>query len=93
MINVAVVYALPERQRVIELQVEDDCTALAAVQRSGITDELSEIDWNTVVLGIFGKTIDVPAQTGLREGDRIEIYRPLLVDPKIVRRERARRQR
>lgn len=100
MITVEVVYALPERQRVIELEVEDNCTVLAAAQRSGIAqafDEIdgssSEIDWNTAVLGVFGKVIEQPAQALLHQGDRIEIYRPLLIDPKTVRRQRAQRQR
>ncbi len=93
MIAVEIVYALPAHQRVIALKVEDDCSVLAAAQRSGIADEFGEIDWNTAVLGIFGKIIEQPAQTSLRNGDRIEIYRPLAIDPKAVRRERARRQR
>jgi len=100
MITVEVVYALPECQRVIELVVEDDCTVLAAAQRSGIAqafDEIDgiscEIDWGSVVLGIFGRVIEQPAQTLLRVGDRIEIYRPLFIDPKAVRRQRAQRQR
>lgn len=93
MITVEVVYALPERQRVIALQVEDGCSVLAAAQRSGIEQEFGDIDWNTVALGIFGKVIEQPAQTLLRQGDRIEIYRPLSADPKAVRRQRAQRQR
>ena len=104
MIAVEVAYALPGRQRVIALEVEDDCSVLAAAQRSGIAREFSqlgdaevgasgEVDWNTVVLGIFGKVVAEPARTPLRAGDRIEIYRPLRIDPKAVRRERAQRQR
>lgn len=89
MISIEVVYALPERQRLIELQVEDDCTVLAAAQRSGIAQEFDEIDWNNAVLGIFGKVIEQPAQAILHNGDRIEIYRPLIADPKVTRRQRA----
>jgi len=99
MISVEVVYALPVRQLLIELQVEDECTVLAAAQRSGIAQALreidgnrGEIDWSGAVLGIFGKVIEKPAQTLVREGDRIEIYRPLLIDPKAVRRQRAQRR-
>lgn len=91
MITVEVVYALPDHQRLIELQVEDGCTVLAAAQRSGIAEEFSEIDWTSAVLGIFSKVVEQPAQTGLRHGDRIEIYRALIADPKVVRRERAQR--
>jgi uncharacterized protein len=93
MISIEVVYALPDRQRLIALQVEENCTVMEAVQRSGIAqafdDVKSEIDWNNLVLGIFGKVIEQPAQTILRDGDRIEIYRPLIADPKAVRRQRA----
>lgn len=89
MIEVEVVYALAERQRVIELQLEQGCSVLAAAQRSGIAEEFGSIDWNTAVLGIFGKVVEQPAQTVARHGDRIEIYRPLMVDPKAARRKRA----
>lgn len=93
MITVAVVYALPERQRVIELQVEDDCSVLTAAQRSGIAQEFSEIDLSAAKFGIFGKLIDQPENAMLKQGDRVEIYRPLIADPKAVRRERAQRQK
>lgn len=93
MITVEVVYALPERQRVIELRVEDGCSVLTAAQRSGIAQEFPDIDWSNTVLGIFGKVVEQPALTALREGDRVEIYRALLIDPKAVRRARAERQR
>jgi uncharacterized protein len=78
---------------VIALQVEDDCSVLAAAQRSGIAQRFSEIDWANAVLGIFGKVIERPEQTVLRQGDRIEIYRPLMIDPKAMRRQRAQSQR
>lgn len=93
MISIEVVYALPERQRLIAMQVEAGCTVLGAAQRSGIAQEFNEIDWNTAVLGIFGKIIEQPAQTLLRDGDRIEIYRPLIADPKAARRQRAQNKR
>lgn len=100
MITIEVVYALLDRQRLIELQVEDNCTVLDAAQRSGIAQAFdgvdgnnSIVDWNTAVLGIFGKVIEQPAQTILRDGDRIEIYRPLIADPKAARRQRAQKKR
>ena len=93
MIRIEVAYALPERQRIIALDVEDNCSALEAAQRSGIAQEFAEINWSTARLGIFGRAIDDPAHTSLRAGDRIEIYRPLLIDPKQVRRERAQQKR
>ncbi|MFT3931734.1 MAG: RnfH family protein [Spongiibacteraceae bacterium] len=100
MISIEVVYALPERQRLIALQVEEGCTVLAAAQRSGIAQAFDEsdgnnrdIDWGKAALGIFGKIVEQPAQTLLRDGDRIEIYRPLIADPKTARRQRAQKKR
>lgn len=89
MIAIEVVYALPDRQRLIALSVEEGCTVLAAAQRSGIAGEFPEIDWQQVRLGIFGRVVERPEQQCVRAGDRIEIYRPLLIDPKAARRARA----
>lgn len=93
MIRVEVVYALPQNQRLIALELEEGCSALTAVQRSGLLQQFPEIDLHTAVLGIFGKRLEDPATTALCEGDRVEIYRPLLIDPKAVRRQRAARSR
>lgn len=87
--RVEVAYALPQRQTIVALDVDLGCTALEAAQRSGIDREYPEISWQCVRLGVFGKVLDEPAQYVLREGDRVEIYRPLLIDPKVVRRQRA----
>jgi putative ubiquitin-RnfH superfamily antitoxin RatB of RatAB toxin-antitoxin module len=66
-----------------------NCSVLEAAQRSGIDREFPTIDWATAQLGIFGNIVEQPAQQLLRDGDRIEIYRPLLIDPKAVRKQRA----
>lgn len=87
--KVEVAYALPQQQRIIALEVEPGCTALAAAQRSGIDQLFPEIDWRSAVLGVFGRLLDAPAQYSLSEGERVEIYRPLLIDPKAVRKQRA----
>jgi uncharacterized protein len=88
-LRVEVAYALPERQQIVVLEVEDGCTVLMAAQRSGLAQQFSELDLSTAVLGIFGKVIDRPAETLVRDGYRVEIYRPLLIDPKAVRQQRA----
>jgi putative ubiquitin-RnfH superfamily antitoxin RatB of RatAB toxin-antitoxin module len=93
-ITVEVAYALPERQRIIEVVVPPDTTALAAVLQSGITLEFPEIDPATVMMGIFaqpldGKALPLPKDYRLKARDRIEIYRPLLIDPKEARLARA----
>ena len=87
MIAIEVVYALPDRQTLLKQQVAAGATALDAIQTSGILNKHPEIDIATSKLGIFGKLIK--PDTVLREQDRIEIYRPLIADPKEVRRKRA----
>ncbi len=87
MIQVEVAYATPKRQIIIPLDVEDGTTAIQAVKRSGILDEFAEIDIEKSDLGIFGKI--TKADTPLKEGDRVEIYRALIADPKEVRKQRA----
>ncbi len=89
MINVEVAYALDNKQALLELQVAQGTTALQAAQQSGITDKFEGIDLENSKLGIFSKVV-APTQV-LREGDRVEIYRPLIADPKEVRKARAAR--
>jgi uncharacterized protein len=86
-IRVEVAYARPERQLILALEVPAGTTALEAAQLSGIEEQFPEIDLATQRLGIFGKLCkpDRP----LNAGDRVEIYRPLLVDPRVARRELA----
>ena len=89
MINIEVAYALDSKQALLELQVAEGTTALQAAQQSGITDKFEGIDLENAKLGIFSKVV-APTQV-LREGDRVEIYRPLIADPKEVRKARAAR--
>jgi putative ubiquitin-RnfH superfamily antitoxin RatB of RatAB toxin-antitoxin module len=85
--DIEVVYALPGKQRVVTLRVEPGTTAAQAVRRCGILSECPEIDLGRAKLGVFGRRIDHDA--AVQAGDRIEIYRPLEVDPKTIRRLRA----
>jgi len=89
MINVEVAYALENKQALLELQVIEGTTALQAAQQSGITGKFEGIDLENSKLGIFSKVV-APSQV-LRDGDRVEIYRPLIADPKEVRKARAAR--
>ena len=89
--RVEVVYALPQRQYLMALEVEDGCTAIIAVQRSGVLQTFPELEGQPLRLGIFGEELADPAARRLLDGDRVEIYRPLLIDPKAVRRQRAAR--
>lgn len=72
-----------DEQILLKLEVAEPCTAEQAILRSGI--------FNTGRVGIFGKMVD--SKTKLKEGDRVEIYRPLLIDPKEQRRQKAKSKR
>jgi len=86
-IDVEVAYALPGRQRVVSFRVAAGTRVVDAVRQSGILEEFPEIDLASAKLGIFSRRVH--ARDVVTEGDRIEIYRPLSVDPKTVRRLRA----
>lgn len=86
-INIEVVYALPNQQTLLKLAVPTGTTAQDAVRVSGMLEKYPEIDLSKTRLGIFGKL--TKPDVVLREQDRVEIYRPLLADPKEVRRRRA----
>lgn len=87
MINIEVVYALPNEQILLKRQVPEGTTVAEAIHASGVLGKHPEIDLAANKLGIFGKL--AKADTVLRDKDRIEIYRPLIADPKEVRRKRA----
>lgn len=88
MIHVEVVYALPERAELVPLSLAEGATAGDAVQASGLLEKYPEIDLaRNNKLGIFAKL--VKPDTALRDRDRVEIYRPLIADPKAVRKKRA----
>ena len=88
-IEVEVVYARPEAQRRIALRVAAGTCVADAIRQSGILAEFPEIDLAQAKLGIYSRRVD--SQAALHDGDRIEIYRLLAVDPKRARRERATR--
>lgn len=86
-IYVELVYALPAEQMLLKSEVPKGATIAEAIKLSGILDKFPEIDLEKGKFGIFGKLSKL--DTVLREKDRIEIYRPLIADPKEVRRKRA----
>ena len=88
-LQVEVVYALRDRQLLLEVTLEPGATAGQAVKRSGILQRCPEIDLARTTLGIFGRIVTPDVK--LRNGDRVELYRPLIADPKDARRDRARR--
>jgi hypothetical protein len=86
-IMIEVSYALPKKQVIIPVLVSKDISVKEAIELSGILKKFDEIDLNFNQVGIFGKltTLDMI----LRDKDRVEIYRPLIADPKEIRRKRA----
>lgn len=92
-LRVEVVFALPDRQRLIALDVAPGTTMLEAARQSGIAGEFEGLELETAPMGIFGRAEPHPAERVLADGERVEIYRPLRVDPKAARRARARRGR
>ena len=86
-IMVEVAYALPNQQLIIPVQVAPEANAEAAIRKSGILMKFPEIDLSVNQIGVFGKLIRL--DTPLRNLDRVEIYRPLIADPKEVRKQRA----
>jgi len=87
MIQVEVAYALPEEQIVHVLEGEPGITVEQAIRDSGILEEHPEIDLSKNKIGVFGKAAKLDAV--LYPGDRVEIYRPLIADPKEARKKRA----
>ncbi len=87
MIRVEVAYARPDRQVILPLVVPEGTTVDTALRQSEIELQFPEIDLENAKVGIFGKI--TRRDTVLRPRDRIEIYRPLIADPKEVRRQRA----
>ncbi|PPC92362.1 MAG: RnfH family protein [Methylobacter sp.] len=82
--NVGVCYAEYDRQLWVRLEVPDDSTVEQAISISGLLKKYPEINLETQKVGIFGKIASM--DTPLKEGDRIEIYRPITADPKQVKK-------
>jgi len=91
MIHVDVVYALPHEQRVLNLVVDKSMTVEEIIKTSGILSLYPEIDLTVNKVGVFSRNVKLDST--VRDRDRIEIYRPLLADPKEIRRKRVEQQR
>ncbi|MBR9871541.1 MAG: RnfH family protein [Gammaproteobacteria bacterium] len=90
--RVEVAYARPDKQQILEVAVPEGTTALEAVKASGIVDVFPEINPDEIDMGVFGKVVKKPASHVLQEGDRVELYRPLIIDPKQARLNRAKKK-
>lgn len=85
--RIEVAYATPAEQAILTVEVDVGATAEEAVRESDITKRFPEIDLDNLKLGVFGKAVKL--NHVLKAGDRVEIYRPLIADPKAVRKAKA----
>ncbi|ORM62925.1 RnfH family protein [Pantoea rodasii] len=88
-INVEVVYALPDKQYLRAVTLEEGATVEQAIKASGLLTLRKEIDLASNKVGIFSRPVKLG--DAVQDGDRVEIYRPLIADPKDLRRQRAER--
>jgi putative ubiquitin-RnfH superfamily antitoxin RatB of RatAB toxin-antitoxin module len=86
-IQLEITYAKPDRQEIISLKLPEGSTIQQAIEASGLLQRHPEIDLAKAKVGIYGKLSRM--DTVVRERDRVEIYRPLIADPKEVRKQRA----
>ena len=89
MIHVEVAFALPDEQKIIALEVPQGTTVYDAAILSGITDHFEGLELTGTPMGIFGKAVKKPQEEKMTQGQRVEIYRPLTIDPKVARANRA----
>jgi putative ubiquitin-RnfH superfamily antitoxin RatB of RatAB toxin-antitoxin module len=85
--EIEVVLATPARQVLLKIEVPAGCTVAEAIELSGIRSEFPNIEINPKALGVFSRK--VAPEHILHAGDRVEIYRPLIADPKEMRKQRA----
>ncbi|KNC07298.1 hypothetical protein AC790_20840 [Pantoea sp. RIT-PI-b] len=88
-ISVEVVYALPDKQYLRSVTIEEGATVKQVIQASGLLSLRKDIDLSTNKVGIYSRPVKLT--DAVQDGDRIEIYRPLIADPKEMRRQRAER--
>ena len=91
--EIEVVYGTAETQRVVRLEVVEGTTVYEAATLSNLELEFPEIDLESIPMGVFGVLVKMATTTILHPGDRVELYRPLIVDPKENRRSRAELQK
>lgn len=86
-LNIEVVFALPNRQKLVELQLDVGATIAEAIEASGLDAEFEDVDFSSCEVGVWSK----PQRRDhvLRDKDRVEVYRPLDMDPREARRQLA----
>lgn len=96
-IEVTIVYALPDHQDVRKITVMPGTTAMQAIHQSQVLTDHADIDVASIKVGVFANVLDgrsrpSPETYQVKSGDRLEIYRPLLIDPKQARLQRAKKR-
>ena len=87
LINIEVAYALPTKQTIVDIAIKEGTTVEDAIKASNILEQFPDIDLNSTKVGIWSRVVKL--RDTLIDGDRIEIYRPLIADPKEIRKRRA----
>jgi len=87
LINIEVAYALPTKQTIVDVAIKEGTTVEDAIKASNILEQFPDIDLNSTKVGIWSRVVKL--RDTLIDGDRIEIYRPLIADPKEIRKRRA----
>lgn len=83
-VRVEIVFALPDRQELVSLRLDDRATVAEAIEKSLLAEMFPDCDLAACPVGIWGRIVD--REHTLRDGDRVEIYRPLAIDPQTTRR-------
>ena len=91
--EIKVVYAMADRQHIVDLDVTEGTTVYQAAEQSGLAGLFPEINLETIPMGVFGVRVKKATTTTLYPGDRVELYRSLIADPKENRRTRAENQK
>jgi putative ubiquitin-RnfH superfamily antitoxin RatB of RatAB toxin-antitoxin module len=87
LINIEVAYALPTKQTIVDIAIKEGTTVEDAIKASNILEQFPDIDLSSTKVGIWSRVVKL--RDTLNDGDRIEIYRPLIADPKEIRKRRA----
>ncbi len=90
-IEIEVAYATPEKQKIVRLWVNPGTSVLDAALQSGIEQYFPGLQVASLPMGIWGKRVAKPEAQSIQAGERIELYRPLLIDPKAARANRAKK--
>ena len=87
LINIEVAYALPTKQTIVDVALQEGTTVQQAIEASNILEQFPDIDLKATKVGVWSRVVKL--NDTLIDGDRIEIYRPLIADPKEIRKRRA----